>query len=124
VIIKIKNLRLKAIIGVYESERIDRQDIIVNVDMEFDCDKAIESDHISETIDYDIITKRIMQLVESSRYFLLEKLATNILKLIIEENNITKARVEVDKPNAIPLADSVSAICNYNKYETNENKNK
>ena len=88
--------------------------------MEFYADKAIQYDDINETIDYDYITKRIIKEVEDSQYFLLEKLADNILNIITEDVKIIKASVEIDKLCAITLADSVSIISNFSRHGKNE----
>jgi len=106
--IKIKNLRLKGIIGIYERERLEPQDIIVNVEMDVDVQKAVISDDISDTIDYDSITERITELVAGSQYNLLETLAQKMLDIVMEDYRVLRGRVEVDKPQAVPRTDSVS----------------
>ncbi|MDH5681216.1 MAG: dihydroneopterin aldolase [Spirochaetota bacterium] len=110
-IIRIKNLHLKGIIGIYEQEKLEPQDIVVNVEMDVDVQKAVISDNIADTIDYDGITERITELVAGSEYNLLETLAQKMLDIVMEDYRVLKGRVEVDKPQAIPRADSVSLCC-------------
>ena len=43
-IIRIKNLRLRTIIGVYEWERQQAQEIVLNIELEFDGTRAAASD--------------------------------------------------------------------------------
>src|SRR5262245_26451865 len=107
-IIRIKNLRLRTINGIYDWEREHKQDFIINATIEFDGNKASQTDRIEDTVDYKRINKRIIELVESSQYFLLEKLADAILQNIMEDPRVLKAHVEVDKPHALRFADSVS----------------
>jgi len=107
-IIKIKNLKLKAIIGVEEHERNIRQDIIINVQLEFDAQKAVESDNLFDTIDYKALKQNIISLVEASSFFLVEKLAGEILKICLDNSLVTSATVEIDKPTALQFVDSVS----------------
>ncbi|GMT48998.1 MAG: dihydroneopterin triphosphate 2'-epimerase [bacterium] len=109
--ITIKNLRLKGIIGIYEAERHNKQDIIIHVKIDFDGDQAAQKDEIKETIDYDSITNKIVDLVDKSKFYLLEKLAYQVLGIVMKDERVTKAWVEVEKPQAIPLADSVSVSC-------------
>lgn len=107
-IIRVKNLHLRALIGVNDWERTERQAVIVNAEIEFDGEAAIASDHIDDTIDYRSISKKLIEHTENSHYELIEALAGNLLKLIMEEPRIQRARIEVDKPNAIRSAESTS----------------
>ena len=106
--IYIKNLRLRTIIGIEDFERNNKQDIIVNAEIEVDAEPAAQSDNIEDAFNYKIITKKIIEFVENSDYFLLEKLVDQILQLIMTEKIVQSATVEIDKPNALRFADSVS----------------
>ena len=114
-IARIKNLRLRTIIGIFDWERKNRQDVVLNIELEFDGRKAAESDDIEDTVDYKTLTKRIISEVEQSQFYLLEKLANHVLKIIMENPNVLRAVVEVDKPHALRFADSVSIICTATK---------
>lgn len=107
-IIRITDLKLRAIIGTNDWERDQPQDIIINIRIKYDAHKACVSDQISDTLDYKEITKKVILEVESSRYYLLEKLASQILKLILAYPLVQEARVRVDKPHALRFAESVS----------------
>ena len=106
--IRITDLRLRAIIGVNDWERKHKQDVVINVMMEFDAQKACASDSIQDTVDYKTITKRVIKAVEASDHLLLEKLAAAILDIVMEDHKVTGATVRVDKPFALRFADSVS----------------
>ena len=106
--ITIKNLRLRTIIGIEAAERTHKQDIIINVEIEVDTAQAAQSDQIGDAFNYKTITKRIIKFVESSDFFLLEKLVDQILKFIMQDENVIAATVEIDKPAALRFADSVS----------------
>ncbi len=106
--IRIKNLRLRTIIGIFDWEREHKQDLVLNLAIEFDGSKPGQSDQIEDTVDYKKITKRIIETVESSQYFLLEKLAQEILHLVMADSKVLKAKIEIDKPGALRFADSVS----------------
>ena len=106
--IRITDLRLRTIIGANDWERDNKQDLVINISLEFDATQASKSDNLADTVDYKAITKNIIQLVESSQYFLLEKLADQILQLVLTNTRIIHATVEIDKPQALRFADSVS----------------
>ena len=106
--IRIDNLKLRAIIGIYGWEREHKQDVIINVKMDFDASKSIKSDSIEDTVDYKVITKRIIKEVEASDFQLLEKLTQMILSIVMDNSQVQEATVRVDKPFALRFADSVS----------------
>ena len=106
--IRISNLKLRTIIGIHDWEREHKQDIMINVQMEFDASKSIQSDKIEDTVDYKIITKQIIKEVEASQFQLLEKLTQLILNIVMENKDVLEVTVRVDKPFALRFADSVS----------------
>lgn len=110
-VIRIKNLRLRTIIGVLDWEREHKQEVVANIELEFDGAAAGRSDRIEDTIDYRALKRKIMAHVESSQYFLLERLAGVILEVVMAEPRVQAATVEVDKPHALRFADSVSVTC-------------
>ncbi len=107
-IVRIKNLKLKTIIGINPQERVTKQEVVINVEIETDARKAIKKDEIQYALDYKVITKKIISEVEKTNFFLLEKLADYILQLVLKFKGARKVTVEVDKPLALRYADSVS----------------
>ncbi|MCA9392802.1 MAG: dihydroneopterin aldolase [Candidatus Omnitrophica bacterium] len=107
-VIRISNLRLRAIIGANDWERDHKQDLIINVRIDFDAAKSGASDDLTDTVDYKNITKKIIAEVEDSSYQLLEKLATRLLDIVAAHEGVKAATVRVDKPHALRFADSVS----------------
>jgi D-erythro-7,8-dihydroneopterin triphosphate epimerase len=110
-IIRIKNLRLRTVVGIQHWERKQPQDVIINIEMEFDGTKAAETDHIDDTVNYKVVKRKIIKEVENARYYLLDRLASQILKVVMKEKKVKRATVEVDKPQALRFADSVSVVC-------------
>jgi FolB domain-containing protein len=106
--IKIKNLKLRTILGVEDWERKTRQDIVINIRFTFDGSKAAESDDLNDTVDYKAMKQKIIKMVENSKFFLVEKLAGEVLKICMSDAMVEKATVEIDKPHALRFADSVS----------------
>ena len=110
-IIRIKNLRLRTVVGTKEWEREAPQDVIINVEMEFDGSTVAHTDRLQDTIDYKAVKRRIIDVVEGSSFYLLDKLANRVLETVMEEEIVQRATVEVDKPHALRFADSVSVTC-------------
>jgi len=110
--IQIKNLRLRSIIGLNDWERKNKQDLIINIKMEFDHLPAAASDNIDDTVNYRSVTKEIIPLVEQSSFFTLEKLAEELVAIILNYQKVISTKVTIDKPHALRFADSVSVTVN------------
>lgn len=108
-IIRVKNLLLRTYIGFNPEELVNKQDVIINLEIEADIPKAaMEADEPIGIFDYKTITKKVIELVQNKRFKLLEVLTQNILDLIMEDDLVKRAKVEVDKPHALRFAESVS----------------
>jgi FolB domain-containing protein len=114
-IIRIKNLRLRTVIGANEWERQQAQEVVLNIELEYDGSHAAVSDRLDDALDYKQLTRQIMREVEAANYFLLEKLAARVLDIIRAQPAVTRAAVEIDKPSALRFADSVSVACSFTK---------
>lgn len=107
--ILIKDLTLRCIIGVNESERRQKQDVVINIILWSDFTKATKTDDIDKTVDYKKINKSIIELVENSKFFLVETLAERIAQLCLQNERVRKVKVSVEKPGALRFARSVGA---------------
>ncbi|NLX35515.1 MAG: dihydroneopterin aldolase [Chloroflexi bacterium] len=105
--ILIRDLLLRAIIGVNPSERIGVQDVLINIELEVDLRSPGASDDIHDAVNYRTIAKHVVDLVEGSRFSLVEKLATEIASLCLQDRRVELARVRVEKPSALRFARSV-----------------
>ncbi len=103
----IKDLMLRGIIGINPDERVNKQDILINIAMEADISPASASDDIVDAVNYRTITKQVIKLVEETSYFLVEKLVQEIANVCLANEKVQKVRVTVEKPGAIRFADSV-----------------
>lgn len=106
--IRIKNLRLRTHIGFKEHEIGKQQDVVINIEIDADLDEAASSDAPERTLDYKVITKQVIALVEESEHDLLEALVDKVADIAFEDKRVRMARVEIDKPHALRFADSVS----------------
>jgi dihydroneopterin aldolase len=109
-IIFLGGLEIPTIIGIYDWERETRQNIILDIEMAYDIKKAAASDSISDTLDYKAVSKRIISFVESSQFFLVEKLAEEIANIILNEFNVPWLKLTLNKKGAIRGASDVGII--------------
>jgi dihydroneopterin aldolase/D-erythro-7,8-dihydroneopterin triphosphate epimerase len=106
--IEIRDLMIRAIVGINDDERVNRQDVVINLTIWADLGEAGRTDEIDDTINYRTFVKRVIELVEESSFFLVEKMAAEIARLGLEfSESIERIRVSIEKPGAIRFARSV-----------------
>ena len=115
--IHIKDLLLRTVIGINAEERRDRQDVLINITLTADLCPAGHSDNIEDAVNYRSITKQIIQLVEGSQFYLVEKLAAEIAAVCLADPRVESARVTVEKPGALRFARSVGVTVERNRME-------
>ncbi|MEX0371846.1 dihydroneopterin triphosphate 2'-epimerase [Spiribacter roseus] len=106
--IRVKDLRLRTFVGFNDEEQRKRQDVVVNLRIDYDALAAARGDVVDQALDYKTITKQIIAHIEDNRFLLLEKLVNDLVELIMAHTAVQYAEVEVDKPHALRFADSVS----------------
>jgi FolB domain-containing protein len=108
--IEIHDLLVRCIVGINPEERVKKQDVIINLTLFGDLRRAGQSDDIEDAINYKTLTKRVLDHVEESEYFLVEKMAHKIAEIAVVEFGIQRAIVSVEKPGALRFARSVGVV--------------
>ncbi len=103
----IRNLQLRGIIGTHPHERVNQQDILINLVVFNDIRQAAVTDALEDALDYELLTNRVIEHVEASSNFLLEKLATDVARLIITEFEAARVQVRVEKLGVLRFTESV-----------------
>jgi FolB domain-containing protein len=106
--IHIRDLVARCIVGTKPEERTHKQDVIINITLHADLQAACISDRIEDTVDYMLVKKKVLESVEQSSFYLIERLAEHIARLCLEEPRVERATVSVDKPGALRFARSVA----------------
>ncbi len=104
----IKNLKVKCLIGIHPHERKKKQEIVLHVELEVEGRHAAKTDKITDAVDYDELAQKLCAVASQSKFYLLEKLANELLKVILKDKRILNARLQVEKPKALRNADSVT----------------
>lgn len=115
-VICIKNLRVSGILGVYPEERHKERDIIINARLEYNAQDAIRTDALEDALDYKNIRDCIQKVVAETKFKLLETLADRLVRELTTDTRILKLELEIDKPGALRLTDSVSAIIHWERH--------
>ena len=111
--IHIDNLKASILIGTGHCERQEKQDVVLQLSFIYDATKAEGSDKLEDAIDYEALSTKVINRVAESKFFLLEKLGSFILNIIMEDRRITSATVKIDKPNALEEKGAVSIILSH-----------
>ena len=109
-IIFLGQLEIETIIGIYDWERETKQKVLLDIEMAFDIRKAAQTDDIAYTLNYKTVSKRIISFVESSHFFLVETVISEIATIILSEFNVPWVRITLNKKGAIRGASDVGII--------------
>jgi D-erythro-7,8-dihydroneopterin triphosphate epimerase len=108
--IRINGLFLRTIIGINHDEREHKQDVLINLSLSVDTRPAARTDQIEDAVNYRTITKNVIDLVENSRFFLVERMADEIARLCLRDPRVDAVRVSIEKPAALRFARSVGVV--------------
>lgn len=103
----IKDLLVQGILGIYPAERVRAQNILINIVMYASVRPAAASDAIEDAVDYERVSRRIIEHVGTAASLLAEKLAADIAGIILTEFGVERVCVRVEKPDALPFAGAV-----------------
>lgn len=106
--IYIRDLTTRCIVGINPDERVNKQEVIINIVLEANLSKAGASDNIDDTVDYKRIKQSVLELVEKSEFLLIERLADAIAQTCLREPRVQTVQVMLDKPGALRFARSVA----------------
>ena len=106
--IHIRDLRLRCIIGLRDWERREAQDVNLSLTLFTDLRPSGLSDRLEDTVDYVALKHRVFDLVESSSFFLIERLAQRVADICLSFPRVLKVRVVLEKPGALRYARTVS----------------
>lgn len=103
----VKGLRADAFIGVYDWEHEQTQPLLIDLTMAWDQQAAGASDALADALDYDTLSKAVVELVQSRPRQLIETVAAEIATLILDKFNVPTVTVRVEKPQALAAATTV-----------------
>jgi FolB domain-containing protein len=84
-------------VGVPDEERAKPQRLLLNLEIAHNFAQAAESDELRSTIDYYSVCQRLQSFGEKREWKLIEKLADDIAKTILDDFGAERVEVEVRK---------------------------
>ncbi len=102
-LLTITGLRATGHHGVFEHERRDGQEFVVDLAISLDFAAAAASDDLANTIHYGVLAEQVVAAVERDPVDLIETLAERLAGLVLEHPAAASVTVTVHKPHA-PIA--------------------
>ncbi|VFP87999.1 dihydroneopterin aldolase [Candidatus Erwinia haradaeae] len=109
-ILYIDQLSIITTIGIYDWEKIIKQKLLLNVDMEWDHRKAALSDDINDCLNYSDVSRTITTFVSQGRFALIERVAEEVAMMLLHNYSSKWVRIKVSKPGAVLEAQQVGIV--------------
>ncbi|MFI9381250.1 dihydroneopterin aldolase [Kutzneria sp. NPDC052558] len=103
--ITLTGLRVFGYHGVFEHEKRDGQDFLIDVTVWLDLTAAAASDDLTQTVHYGELAERVAAIVAGDPRDLIETVAGDIADEVLTDDRVREVEVTVHKPSApIPLS--------------------
>ncbi|MCV7253875.1 dihydroneopterin aldolase [Mycolicibacterium fluoranthenivorans] len=102
--IELRGLTVRGYHGVFEHERRDGQDFVIDLTVWADLAAAAASDDLADTLDYGALAQRAAGIVAGPPRNLIETVSAEIAEDVMTDPRVHAVEVVVHKPSApIPL---------------------
>ena len=107
----IEEISVPITIGVHEVERAKKQELLIDLDLSFDANKAASTDDIKDTINYEQLTYDLRDLAMQTSFELVEALAKHIIDWIHATHpEIKHIKIKIKKQGVFPNAKAYGII--------------
>ncbi len=106
----VRGLVVRTVIGVHDYERPIRQTLVLDLEFEVDLAPSAASDALGDTVDYRALCERIRTRIEGEHYRLIERVAEEVARLVLEDPAVRAVRVALEKPGAVRHARTVGVV--------------
>lgn len=100
----IEGLRIDTFIGVYAWEKSVKQTLLLDLELSCDLQKAAATDQVFDTLDYAAVVDAIVAFTSARHFQLLEALADNLAKFLLDKFSVQHIKLSLRKPGAIAQA--------------------
>ena len=113
----ITDLTLLMSIGIHDFEKIKKQEVKFNINIEIDPSLTPIKNKINSIVNYETIIKNITKLTKDKHYELLETLAEDIFYELFKNTNIKKIKLKIEKTQIIKNTSSVGIEITKKNYD-------
>lgn len=107
--IALTGLRVFGRHGVFDFERADGQEFVIDVLLRLDAAAAIASDDVVDTVHYGELADALAAVVAGEPVNLIETLASRLVDVVLADPRVRSTRVTVHKPQA-PISHTFSDV--------------
>ena len=107
--IELRGLKVRGHHGVFDHEREDGQDFVVDITVWMDLDSAAASDDLVDTLDYGALAQRAAAVIGGRPRNLIETVSADIAEDVMTDERVHAVEVVLHKPNA-PIALSFTDV--------------
>jgi len=101
--IELRGLRVRGHHGVFDHERRDGQEFVVDVTVWMDLARAAGSDDLADTLHYGELAERTAAIVAGEPCNLIETVAARVAEMVLADARVAAVEVTLHKPQA-PIA--------------------
>ena len=98
--IELRGLTVRGNHGVFDHEKRDGQDFLIDITVWFDQRRAAASDALADTVDYGGLAQGAADIVAGPPRDLIETVAAEIAEKVLEDPRIEAVEVTLHKPQA------------------------
>lgn len=85
-VLQVFGLQLQVYLGCTEQERSVKQTVTVNIEIRFETvPAAVKSDQLTDTICFDVMTKKVQEIICKKHYNLIEHMGNDIFEIVKKE---------------------------------------
>lgn len=109
----VRELSCKAVTGVDAWKRPQRQPVSISIWLHTDVSKAGTSDHLTHSLNYDVISRNVTNMVETGTFKSLEQIASKVAEAVLANRDTNGGQwttVHVKKPRALLRADCAEIV--------------
>jgi dihydroneopterin aldolase len=107
--IELRGLTVRGRHGVFDHERTDGQDFVVDITVWIDLVDAADSDNLADTYDYGVLAERAAAIIAGPPRNLIEAVAGEIAEDVMKDQRVHAVEVTVHKPQA-PITQSFADV--------------
>jgi dihydroneopterin aldolase len=103
-VIQLTGIRSYGYTGYLQEERVLGQWFEVDLRICLDLASAGKSDRIEDTLDYRSVIAEVKEIISTSKFALVEKLADTIVTQVLNHDRVQRVEIKLHKP-AAPIPD-------------------
>lgn len=98
--IALRGLQVRGHHGVFDHERRDGQDFVLDLVLDVDLAKAGASDDLADTVDYGALAEGAAAVVAGPPRRLIEAVAAEVAQRVLDDERVAAVEVTLHKPQA------------------------